>query len=107
LFPFGSRRTRAVTFSGPYNSNAASRGLSLAAALQKTILFFEGRKVYIVTMTTVQEIEIAVQGLPEKELNSFRTWFDECDSNASDKQFEQDAQSGKLDLLAGEAVIRQ
>jgi hypothetical protein len=58
-------------------------------------------------MTTVQEIAKAVQGLPEKELNSFRTWFDEYDLNAWDKQFELDAQSGKLDLLAGEPVIRQ
>jgi len=53
-------------------------------------------------MTTVQEIEKAVQGLPENELRSFRTWFDEYDSNAWDKQFEQDAQNGKLDFLTDE-----
>ena len=53
-------------------------------------------------MTAVQKIEKAVQGLPDKELKAFRTWFDEYDSNAWDKQFEQDAQNVKLDLLAEE-----
>lgn len=53
-------------------------------------------------MTTVQEIEKAVQDLPENELYSFRTWFDAYDSNAWDKQFEQDVQNGKLDFLADE-----
>jgi len=81
-----------------------NRKCALAAALQKTILFFEGRKVYIITMTTVQEIEKAVQGLPENELYSFRTWFDEYASNVWEKNFEQDVQSGKLDLLADEAI---
>jgi len=55
-------------------------------------------------MITVQEIEKAVQDLPDQELYSFRTWFDEYDSNAWDKHFEQDVQSGKLALLADEAT---
>ena len=55
-------------------------------------------------MTTVQEIEQAVQGLPENELYSFRTWFDEYASNVWEKNFEQDVQSGKLNLLAEEAI---
>lgn len=55
-------------------------------------------------MTTVQEIEKAVQRLPERELDSFRSWFEEFDARAWDKQFEQDVQSGRLDALADQAV---
>ena len=71
---------------------------------RKTILFFEGQKVYIIFMKTVQEIEKAVQGLPENELYSFRAWFDEYASSVWEKNFEQDVQSGKLDVLAAEAI---
>jgi hypothetical protein len=55
-------------------------------------------------MTTVQEIERSVAFLPEPELGKFRSWFEEFDSNAWDKQFEQDANSGKLDCLADQAL---
>ncbi|MEI6647867.1 MAG: hypothetical protein WCP12_17655 [bacterium] len=55
-------------------------------------------------MTTVQEIEKAIQGLPENELYSFRTWFDEYASSVWEKNFEQDVQRGKLDQLADEAI---
>jgi len=55
-------------------------------------------------MRTIQEIENAVQRLPEQELYSFRSWFEEFDACAWDKQFEQDVRSGKLDALADQAV---
>ena len=55
-------------------------------------------------MTTVQEIEQAVQHLPERELCFFRSWFEEFDARAWDGQFEQDVQSGRLDALADQAV---
>jgi len=55
-------------------------------------------------MITVEEIEKAVQGLPEKELYSFRAWFDEYASSLWERNFEQDVQSGKLDALADEAI---
>ena len=55
-------------------------------------------------MTTVQEIEKAVQRLPERKLDSFRSWFEAFDARTWDKQFEQDVQSGKLDALADQAV---
>jgi len=55
-------------------------------------------------MTTVQEIEKAVQCLPERELYSFRSWFEDFDACVWDKQFEQDVESGKLDALADQAV---
>ncbi len=55
-------------------------------------------------MTTIQEIEKAVTHLPKSDLNKFRTWFDEFDSNAWDKQFEEDVQSEKLNRLADQAL---
>lgn len=55
-------------------------------------------------MTTVQEIEKAVEHLPSPDLNKFRSWFDNFDANTWDKQFEEDAASGKLDRLADQAL---
>ena len=55
-------------------------------------------------MHTVQEIEQAVSRLSREELARFREWFDEFEANLWDRQFENDAQSGKLDKLAGRAV---
>ena len=55
-------------------------------------------------MTTVQEIEQAVTHLPKKELLTFRSWFEEFDAQAWDRQFERDAQEGRLDAMADEAL---
>lgn len=55
-------------------------------------------------MTTVQDIEKAVKRLPDRELDSFRSWFEDFDARAWDRQLEQDVRSGKLDALADQAV---
>ncbi|MBD3421999.1 MAG: hypothetical protein GF398_17950 [Chitinivibrionales bacterium] len=55
-------------------------------------------------MTTLKEIEHAVEKLPDKMLAQFRRWFSEFDAESWDDQFEQDAKSGKLDSLANEAL---
>ena len=55
-------------------------------------------------MTTVQEIEQAVTHLPKNELLTFRSWFEEFDAQAWDLQFERDAQEGRLDAMADEAL---
>ena len=55
-------------------------------------------------MTTVLEIEKAVAQLPESELGRFRVWFTEFDSEAWDREFEQDARRGKFDRLADKAL---
>ena len=54
-------------------------------------------------MTTVKEIEKAVEHLPPKDLLKFRDWFEAFESAAWDRQFEADAHEGRLDLLAKEA----
>lgn len=55
-------------------------------------------------MISVDAIEQAVQRLPASELAEFRRWFSQFDEAAWDAQIEADAQAGKLDALAAEAL---
>lgn len=55
-------------------------------------------------MTTVLEIEKAVENLPVPELDKFRSWFEKFDADLWDKQFERDVEAGKLDKLAAQAL---
>jgi hypothetical protein len=55
-------------------------------------------------MTTIAEIEQAVRQLTRAELAAFRAWFDQFDTEAWDRQFEEDAREGRLDALANEAI---
>jgi hypothetical protein len=55
-------------------------------------------------MTTIEEIERAISGLPEDELARLRAWFDEFDADLFDRKIEGDAQSGRLDRLADQAI---
>ena len=55
-------------------------------------------------MHAVQEIELAVSRLSLEELARFRDWFDEFEAKVWDKRFEADAQSGKLDKFADQAI---
>lgn len=55
-------------------------------------------------MSTIEEIESAVEKLNKEELTSFRNWFAQHDAAQWDAQFESDVASGKLDSLAAEAI---
>lgn len=55
-------------------------------------------------MSTIQEIEQAVSGLSTADLEQFREWFQRFDAEVWDRQFEQDANSGKFDALADQAI---
>ncbi len=55
-------------------------------------------------MSTVSEIENAVQKLSRSDLTIFRDWFLGFDAAAWDKQFEEDVAAGHLDALADEAI---
>jgi len=55
-------------------------------------------------MSTIEEIESAVEKLNKEELKSFRDWFAQHDAALWDAQFESDVASGKLDSLAAEAI---
>lgn len=58
-------------------------------------------------MTRVEELELAVAALPEKEYDQFRCWFLERDWEKWDREIEADAQAGKLDFLMQEALLGQ
>ena len=55
-------------------------------------------------MSRVESLEGQVKQLTAEELRAFREWFVQFDSEAWDRQFESDVQSGKLDELAARAV---
>jgi hypothetical protein len=55
-------------------------------------------------MATVEEIEKAIERLPEQELARLRAWFDERDAALFDAKIERDAKAGKLDALANRAL---
>lgn len=55
-------------------------------------------------MATARQIEHEVESLPPAELRAFRQWFETFDADKWDEQFEADAQSGKLDVLADQSI---
>jgi hypothetical protein len=55
-------------------------------------------------MSTIAEIESAVRNLSRDELTAFRKWFQEFDTEAWDRQFEEDVRAGRLDALGQEAL---
>ena len=56
-------------------------------------------------MQAVQELQSVVSQLSADELARFREWFDEFDAEVWDRQFAEDAKSGKLDRLANQAIL--
>ena len=54
-------------------------------------------------MSTVQQIEDAVQQLSFEERVAFRAWFAEFDAEEWDRQFEADVAAGRLEWLVEEA----
>ncbi len=55
-------------------------------------------------MTRVEELELAVEALPQDEYRQFRSWFLDRDWEKWDRQLEADVQAGKLDFLIQEAL---
>lgn len=55
-------------------------------------------------MQTIQAIEQAIQQLPEAELCELRRWFTAFTEDLWDREIENDANAGKLDALAAEAL---
>ena len=55
-------------------------------------------------MTTIQEIEAAVARLSREDLARFSAWFSDFAAAVWDDQIAADAQSGKLDGLADDAL---
>ena len=55
-------------------------------------------------MSTLEEIEAAVQRLPPARRAEFRAWFLSFDASNWDQQMEDDMSTGKLGWLANEAI---
>jgi hypothetical protein len=54
-------------------------------------------------MSTVQEIETAIQKLKPQEIHEVADWLQELREELWDKQIQADAKAGKLDKLMEEA----
>jgi hypothetical protein len=54
-------------------------------------------------MSTVHEIEEAIQQLSPEERAALRAWLNELDAAEWDRQLEADVAAGRLDWLADEA----
>jgi hypothetical protein len=55
-------------------------------------------------MSSIEDIERAIQALPEDQLARFRAWFAEFDAERFDEQIARDAAAGRLDQLSAEAL---
>ena len=53
---------------------------------------------------TVNEIAKAISQINPRELADFRAWFEEYDAAQFDLEIERDAQMGRLDSLAEQAL---
>ena len=58
----------------------------------------------IMTIAKVEEIQVAIESLPQQEYKRLRQWFSDRDWEKWDKQIEEDLESGKLDFLINEAL---
>jgi hypothetical protein len=59
---------------------------------------------YYIGIMSIEDIEKAVAGLPPDQYAEFRTWFEAFEVDRFDRKIERDAQAGKLDRLADQAI---
>lgn len=55
-------------------------------------------------MSTIEDIEKAIERLAPRELAQFRAWFETFEAARFDEAIARDADAGKLDTLAKEAL---
>lgn len=55
-------------------------------------------------MNKVRDIQSAIRNLSKEDKVALREWFERLDAEEWDKQFEEDAKSGRLDDLGDNAV---
>jgi hypothetical protein len=55
-------------------------------------------------MTTVEDIEKAIERLAPREFDRLRAWFEDYQAARFDERIAHDAQAGKLDGLAEQAI---
>ena len=59
---------------------------------------------YIQLMTTIEDIERAIEQLSPRELARFRTWYEAFEAARFDETIARDSATGKLDAIAEEAL---
>jgi hypothetical protein len=59
---------------------------------------------YYIGIMSIEDLEKAIAGLPPDQYADFRTWFDAFDADRFDHKIEPDAQAGKLDRIADQAI---
>ena len=59
---------------------------------------------WYVDAMTIEDLEKAVAKLPPDQLAKFREWFDAFDAARFDQKIERDANAGKLDGFAEQAL---
>ena len=59
----------------------------------------------VCAMIKIEEIKRVVSSLDADELAKFRAWFNKFDAARFDGKIERDAETGKLDRLADEALV--
>ena len=55
-------------------------------------------------MTTIEDIEQAIEKLPAEDVARLRAWFDTFEGERFDRRLDSDARAGKLDALAQAAL---
>jgi hypothetical protein len=55
-------------------------------------------------MSTVEELEAAVQQLSPEDRAAFRAWFSQFDADEWDRKLDADVAAGRLDWLVAEAL---
>jgi hypothetical protein len=55
-------------------------------------------------MNKVRDIQSAIKNLSKEDKVALREWFEHLDAQEWDKQFQEDAKSGKLDDLGNQAI---
>ena len=55
-------------------------------------------------MTTADEVQKAITGLPKVEYDKLIRWLQEYDWEQWEREFEEDVQAGRLDALAAQAL---
>ena len=59
---------------------------------------------YYIGIMSIEDLKKVVAGLPPDQYAEFRTWFEAFEADRFDRKIERDAQAGKLDRLADQAI---
>ena len=90
----------------PSHREAGPRGQRALHALACYATPLHGRVAHptVVCMMSVEDIERAISELSSTELDRFCVWFETFDAQRFNERIEQNAQTGKLDRIADEAL---